>query len=202
MLECWLDTAQKYDVDEDLVRDTYIKCIGTNSRQTTEIYTNAFLDLLGEEKMWSLWKRSSDLYRERYSDRVLPLKAGVKEILEYLKTSGISVGIASSSPKQTVDQQIGQAGLANYFVGSIGGDAVKISKPDPEIYLLACDAFGFDPVNTFAIEDSFNGIRAASAAGMRPVMVPDIVPADTEMKRLSETVCKDLFAVKDYLAGL
>lgn len=38
LLECWLDTARKYDVDEDLVRKTYLKCIGTNSRQTTDIY--------------------------------------------------------------------------------------------------------------------------------------------------------------------
>ena len=202
LLECWLDTAQKYDVNEDLVRKTYLKCIGTNSRQTAAIYKNAFLDLLGEEKMWQLWNESNELHRKRYSGRILPLKSGVKGILEYLKVNRIPAGIASSSPQQTVDQRIRQAGLAGFFVGSIGGDAVKISKPNPEIYLLACDSFGFDPVNTFAIEDSFNGIRAASAAGMRPIMVPDIIPADSEMERLSEIVCVDLFEVMDYLAGL
>ena len=201
LLECWIDTAQKYDVDEDLIRNFFLRCIGLKIRQTKEFYTDAFLDLLGEEKMWLIWNESYELHKKKYSDGVFPLKAGVKEILEYLRTCGISAGIASSSTKQTVDQRISRSGLAEYFVGSIGGDTVKNSKPDPEIYLLACDTFGFDPVNTFAIEDSFNGIRAASAAGLRPVMVPDIVPADSEMKRLSEIVCKDLFEVVNYLAG-
>lgn len=123
-------------------------------------------------------------------------------IFDSEKSCGISAGIASTSPKQTVEKRISRSGLAGYFVGSIGGDAVKISKPDPEIYLLACDEFGFVPANTFAIEDSFNGIRAASAAGLRLIMVPDIVPADSEMKLLSEAVCQDLFEVVDYLAGL
>lgn len=79
LLECWIDIAQKYDVDEELVRNTYLECIGTNSRQTTEIYKNAFLDLLGEEKMWRIWNESNELYRKRYSGRAFPLKAGVKK---------------------------------------------------------------------------------------------------------------------------
>lgn len=200
LLECWIDIAKKYDLDETLVRNTYIRCIGTNSRQTAEIYKNAFLKILGEDKLWSVWNESVELHRERYSDGVLPLKKGVKEILEYLKSGGIQAGIASSSKKQTVEKQIGAAGLSDFFVGCVGGDAVKISKPEPEIYLLACKEFGFNPGSTFAIEDSFNGIRAANAAGMRPIMVPDIVPADSEMKRLSEIVCKDLFEVMKYFA--
>lgn len=199
LLECWLFIARKHGLDEELVRKTYIKCIGTNNSQTTEIYKNAFLNILGEEKLWSIWDESVKLFGERYPDGVLPLKAGVKEILEYLKRNGIMAGIASSTKKQTIEKQISKAGLSGYFVGVIGGDAVKISKPDPGIYLLACKEFGFDPANTFAIEDSFNGIRAAKAAGMRPIMVPDIVPADDEMKSLSEVVCKDLFEVMDYL---
>ena len=76
---------------------------------------------------------------------------------------------------------------------------MTVSKPNPEIYLLACREFGFEPSCTFAIEDSFNGIRAAHAAGMRPIMVPDMIPADVEMKSLSEIVCSDLMEAMDYL---
>lgn len=200
LLSCWIDTARKYGLDEALVRETFIKCIGTNRRQTAEIYRSAFLGLLGEEKTQRVWEESFELHRERYSDRTIPLKRGVREILDYLRAEGISVGIASSSARETVERRIANAGLSGYFVGSVGGDAVRISKPDPQIYLLACAAFGFDPADTFAIEDSYNGIRAASAAGMRPIMVPDIVPADGEMERLSEAVCKDLFEVMERLA--
>ena len=199
LLECWIETAGNYNMDEELVRSTYIKCIGTNSRQTTEIFTNAFGDILSEEMLKNIWDESVTLHRTRYPDGKLPVKAGVRDILEYLQSSGISVGIASSTRRQKVERQIKHAGLSDYFVGIIGGDAVTISKPNPEIYLLACREFGFEPGSTFAVEDSFNGIRAANAAGMRPIMVPDIVPADAEMHRLSEFVCKDLLEAMDYL---
>ncbi len=81
LLESWLETAERYGVDRELVRDTYIRCIGTNRNQTTEIYTSAFLPVLGEERMWSLWEESYALHRERHPGGVLPLKAGVRELL-------------------------------------------------------------------------------------------------------------------------
>lgn len=198
-LSCWLEVGARYGMEPELVRSTYVKCIGTNSNQTAEIYRNAFLEPLGEENMHRMWDDSVALHRERYAGDNMPIKAGVREILTFLKTRGVPVGIASSTQKSKVEDRIRTAGLSEYFVGAIGGDAVKISKPNPEIYLLACETFGFDPQNTFAIEDSFNGIRAASAAGMRPIMVPDIVSPDTEMERLSETICADLFEVMEYL---
>ncbi len=199
LLGCWLEVSEKYGLDKELVTKTYIKCIGTNHNQTTAIYKTAFGNVIDGNRLMTIWDESAALFRERYSDGNLPVKTGVTDILEYLNGNGISVGIASSTRKQTVERQIRNAGLYDYFVGIIGGDAVKVSKPNPEIYLLACHSFGFEPAVTFAIEDSFNGIRAASAAGMRPVMVPDIVPADAEMENLSEIVCKDLTAVMDYL---
>lgn len=199
LLECWIETAGKYDLEEELVRKTYIQCIGTNHHQTTEIFRNAFHSVLSDEMQKRIWNESVELHTTRYTDGVLPMKPGVIEILTYLQCRGIRAGIASSTKKQKVERQIRSAGLSDCFVGMIGGDAVKVSKPNPEIYLLACREFGFAPGNTFAIEDSFNGIRAASAAGMRPVMVPDIVPADAEMHRLSEIVCKDLIETMQYL---
>lgn len=204
-LSCWLEVGERFGMEPELVRSTYVKCIGTNSNQTAEIYRNAFLKRLGEENMQRMWKESVELHRARYAGDNMPIKAGVREILKFLKSRGIPVGIASSTQKSKVEQRIRTAGLSDYFVGAVGGDAVKISKPNPEIYLLACEAFGFAPENTFAIEDSFNGIRAASAAGMRPIMVPDIVTPDEEMRSLSETICTDLFEALAYLqtqAGL
>ena len=198
-LSCWLEVGERFGMEPELVRSTYVKCIGTNSNQTAEIYRNAFLERLGEENMQRMWKESVELHRARYAGDNMPIKAGVREILTFLKTFGIPVGIASSTQKSKVEDRIRTAGLSDYFVGAVGGDAVKISKPNPEIYLLACEAFGFDPANTFAIEDSFNGIRAASAAGMRPIMVPDIVTPDEEMRSLSETICADLFEAMAYL---
>ena len=198
-LRCWLEASAHYGLEPELVRSTYVKCIGTNSNQTAEIYRNAFLKRLGEKNMHRMWDESVELHRTRYAGDNLPIKAGVREILTFLKAGGIPVGIASSTQKSKVEQRIRTAGLSEFFVGAVGGDAVKISKPNPEIYLLACETFGFAPENTFTIEDSYNGIRAASAAGMRPIMVPDIVSADAEMRGLSEAICADLFGAMEYL---
>ena len=67
--------------------------------------------------------------------------------------------------------------------------------------LKSCEGINVDPKRAFAIEDSYNGIRSAHAGGLRPIMVPDLLPADDEMKELSEVVLKDLLEVRDYLMG-
>lgn len=60
------------------------------------------------------------------------------------------------------------------------------SKPCPDIYLMACGELGAKPGEAYAIEDSPNGIRSAYRAGMRPLMVPDMIAPDGEMRELSE----------------
>lgn len=78
----------------------------------------------------------------------------------------------------------------------------KRSKPEPDIYLLACEKMGVDPVETFAVEDSYHGVRSSSAAGMKVIMVPDLQPAQEEMERLSFAILPDLLKVKDFFADL
>ena len=70
------------------------------------------------------------------------------------------------------------------------------SKPDPEIFLRCADALegGKDP-GTYVIEDSYNGIRAAAAAGMKGIMVPDQLPPTEEMERLAFDIEPSLHAV-------
>ncbi|MBR1855864.1 MAG: HAD family phosphatase [Oribacterium sp.] len=200
LMDCWIETSVRYGVDKERMERTYIKCIGTNDNQTREIYESEFLGELGSQQLNSLWDDSVGLYKSRYSDGLLPVKKGVREILSFLKERNIIVGIASSSKHETILRQLDIAGISDYFSAVVGGDSVKISKPNPEIYLLACNALDVAPSETFAIEDSFNGIRAAHAAGMRPVMVPDIVEPDDEMKSLSEAICGSLVDAMNYLS--
>ena len=90
-------------------------------------------------------------------------------------------------------------GLLNYFDKVVCGDMVKRSKPEPDIFLKACEELQVNPSDAYAVEDSYNGIRAAHAAGMRPIMVPDMAEPTEEMERLSEVVLPSLFEVKQYL---
>lgn len=201
ILDCWIEASRAYPVSESLVRETFIKCIGTNNAQTTEIYNSTFSGILSPDDRESLWNESYGMFRSKYEGKCLPVKPGANEILEFLRARGIRTGLATSTRKDIATRELQDADLLQYFESITGGDSVRISKPDPEIYLLACKKMDVKPSDTMAIEDSYNGIRSAHAAGMRPIMVPDMVPADEEMMRLSESVCPDLFAVIDYIRG-
>lgn len=109
------------------------------------------------------------------------------------------MGLASSTRSTSVFGHLERSGFGKYFKAVITGDMVEHSKPRPDIYLLACRELGVDPEEAYAIEDSPNGIRAAHAAGMRPVMVPDMIAPDDEMRELSFLIRTDLFEVLDYL---
>ena len=75
----------------------------------------------------------------------------------------------------------------------------KKGKPDPEIFLMSCERLGGKPEETIVIEDSFNGIRAAHAAGMKPIMVPDIFQPDDEMREKAWKILSDLKQVSELL---
>ena len=68
------------------------------------------------------------------------------------------------------------------------------------IYLKACENLKVEPRMAVAVEDSYNGIRSAKRAGMVPVMVPDMVQPDEEMKGLAHVICQDLFEVKKWIS--
>ena len=199
-LLCWTKAAEAFGIHE--IEDVFYRCIGTNKNQTRQIVETAYSERFGSGIADRLLAESSALFHQNYDHGKLPVKTGVRELLNYLRENGIRIGLASSTRKAVIEEELEEAGLLTFFDQIVGGDAVKISKPNPEIYLLACEALGVPPKETFAIEDSYNGIRSAYAAGMRPIMVPDMVPADDEMKELSEVICEDLFAVREYLKNV
>ena len=96
-------------------------------------------------------------------------------------------------------QELRDAGLLEYFDVLVCGDKVERSKPAPDIFLKACEETGVSPARAYAVEDSYNGIRSAAAGGLRPVMVPDLMPPTEEMEQLAEVILPDLTAVERYL---
>lgn len=132
----------------------------------------------------------------------MPMKPGVRELLDFLTDSGYRLGLASSTAGHLVRTQLAGRDLLAYFKVVVSGDMVTRSKPAPDIFLKACAEIGALPSEAFAIEDSYHGIRAAAAAGMKALMVPDIVLPDDEMKRLAERVFSSLTEVLDFFRSL
>ena len=177
--DCWRQIAAEEQLPD--VETAIEACIGLNHADT-----KAYLDdKYGERFQYEAFSaRSSILFKEMISREGLPLKSGVRELLQYLKEERIPIGLASSSRYETVCREMKELQLYDYFWKIIGGNMVEHSKPNPEIYSRACELMGQAPKDCIAIEDSPNGIRAASAAGMKPVMVPDLIQPTEEIEGL------------------
>ena len=190
-LDVWKELAGELGLEN--IEDVFKSCIGTTSAMCFRILTEAYG---GKFDARAFQSEASERFQEKYSGGRLPIMSGVKEILTFLKNNGIRIGIASSTGEATVRREIAEAGLAGYFETITCGDMLRKSKPEPDIYLLACRKMGVVPEETVAVEDSFNGIRSAWSAGLIPVMVPDLIPADGEMYEKAEAVVTDLFEAK------
>ena len=193
-MNCWIELAEKYDIKN--IEKPYLACTGTTDKRTREIMIEAYGDDFPYDEYA---KEASKMYHERYDGGRLPVKIGVYEILEFLKLNNKKIALASSTKRQKVINQLRDAGILDYFDEIVTGDMVEKSKPDPEIFLLACDRLNVSYNRAYAIEDSYNGVRAAYRGGLRPIMVPDLLPADDEMIRISKTVKDDLIGVVRYL---
>lgn len=195
--QAWIELADKYNLEN--MDEVYYQCIGVNASKTREIFLNYY----GEDFPYEIYaKEASKWFHDRFDGGRLPLKSGIKEILMFLKENGYKIGLASSTRKAVVKQEIEDAGLLSFFDNLTCGDMLKKSKPEPDIFLMACESLGVLPQEAIAIEDSYNGIRAAYRAKMTPIMVPDMIAPDEEMKGLAHKICKDLNEVRVWLAEM
>ena len=128
-----------------------------------------------------------------------PKKPGLDELLAWLDEQHIPMAVASSSRMDVIQRNLDNWGMRSYFSVLASGQQVTRSKPDPEIFLLAAEKLGVAPGHALVLEDSYNGVRAGAAGGFVTVMVPDLLPADDEMRRLYTAECRSLFEVLDGL---
>ena len=195
VLAVWRELAAELDLPG--IGEVFLRCVGTNKRRTEEILLAAYPGLDFPAFDGEVRRR----FRARYDGGRLPVKPGTEQILRALRERSVPLALASSTDSAVVRRELEEAGLLGYFDAVIGGDQVHVSKPNPEIFLLAAQALDAAPEDCFVIEDSFNGIRAARAAGMHGVMVPDLLPPDGEMERLAEVILPDLAAAEEYIIG-
>ena len=129
----------------------------------------------------------------------VPKKPGLDELLAWLDANHIPMAVASSSRMASIRHHLDGWGLTHYFKVIVSGEQFSASKPDPEIFLRAAEALGTARDRTLVLEDSYNGVRASAAGGFVTVMVPDMAPANDEMRRLYTAECCDLYEVLEGL---
>lgn len=143
-------------------------------------------------------KRNHEIMAELLADG-MPIKTGAIELLQWLQDEKWRVALATSTGRESTMHHLESAQMTQYFDQIITGEQVQHGKPDPEIYAKACAAIGACPATTYAVEDSPNGIRSAAAAGLRVIMVPDLVPVSAEQMPFLTSVQPDLLEVMQWL---
>ena len=133
VMQCWKELAKKYNIPD--IEQAVLSCTGTTMKRTREI----MLETYGADFPYDSYaKESSVIYHSRYDGGRLPMKPGVVELLTFLKEEGKKIALASSTRRQTVTNQLKDAGILDFFDQVICGDMVERSKPAPDIFLKAC----------------------------------------------------------------
>ena len=182
-LEC--SKLYGYNVPEELIRST----MGNNSAETR----NRFMNYMGEDFPYEeFMERESVLHQKYIEEHSIQKKKGCDELLSFLEEKGIRKAIATSTKRKTADRFLEITGLTGRFDHIVYGDDLKESKPRPEIYLKAIEAFPYKKEEILAFEDSGNGILSADAAGLKVVHIPDLAEVSDEIKEKSLAVFDDL----------
>jgi HAD superfamily hydrolase (TIGR01509 family) len=168
----------------------YAQFVGRGNDEAERLLAERFGDALAIDEFRVRWRRDFD---ERLEQEPLPRKPGAIELLDLLDERGIAKGLATSSPREIAQRCLGD--LALRFTAIAFGDEVEHSKPAPDLFLLAAQRLGIAPSRCLVLEDSEAGVRAARAAGMDVIMVPDLIPPTEEIAAMTASVCPTLHDV-------
>ncbi len=194
--EIWKQLGEREGLSQ--IDNVFMDCVGRSYEDTRLVFYRYY----GKDFAFVAFREEARrMFFQVIETEGIPIKQGVNELLVYLQEEGYKIGLASSSKKQDILSHLNQAEIRDYFKVIIGGDQVRQSKPHPEIYQLACEQLGGIPHETFCIEDSLNGVRAGIAAGLKVIMVPDLIHPTPEILAQVHKKCSSLLEVKNYLSN-
>lgn len=194
---CWERAAEEIGLSG--IHAIFMQCVGRN-KSDTERLLEKYLPQEGAAVKFR--NRTGELFEVVEREKGLKKMPFVLECLESLKNAGFRLAVASSTRALKVHPQLKNAGIFDYFETLTTGDMVVHSKPDPEIYQKAASSLGLGPEECVAVEDSPNGVRSATAAGIKCIMVPDLIAPDEEMKEKAWKIFGNLRETAEFLISL
>jgi HAD superfamily hydrolase (TIGR01509 family) len=175
--------------------DVFRQCVGVNGVRAREVIREGLGHAVAPEEFWTAWDR---FYHAAHAREPIRVKAGAEALLEQLSAWQMPMGVATSTRVAQATRKLTETGLAGYFSAIVGGDQVERSKPHPDIYLRVAHLLAAPPSACLALEDSENGVRAAVAAGMTVVQVPDLQLPSDDLRSLGHIVLESLEQVPGY----
>lgn len=155
-------------------------------------------DALGVERTDALLADSYARY-DGIVEAGVPLRPGILELLELLDAHQVPRAVATATRTPLAQRKLEAAGLLAYFQAVATSTEVAHSKPAPDIYLLAAARLGVAPQHCLALEDSPTGVRAALAAGMTTIQIPDLLEPDDDVRALGHRITGSLHDVHQML---
>ena len=194
--QAWAELFQEHGVSLEL--DWWFDYIG---RESGWVDVHGHLEtLLGHELDRAAIKARRDARKEELI-HALDVIVGVREWVMEAKSRGLRLGIASSSPRSWVCGHLERLAFMEHWDAIVCREDVARAKPEPDLFLRAVERLGISPGEAIAIEDSPNGIRAAKAAGLACIAVPnqltrqrDLGEADLLLESLSDLPLADALA--------
>ncbi|MEL6225897.1 MAG: HAD family phosphatase [Pseudomonadota bacterium] len=168
--------------------DVFARMIGRNYRSSRPILEEALVGQVAIETFEAVCRRHVQAI---FEDGV-PVKSGVIDLLARLRKIDMPMAVATSTETARAREKLKKAELLEAFQHVVGGDQVERSKPDPDIYLEAARRLSANPAASVALEDSENGVRAAHAAGMTVIQVPDLIQPSDSLRMLGHTIAADV----------
>jgi HAD superfamily hydrolase (TIGR01509 family) len=174
----------------------FAQMIGRSKRDSAGLMRDALGPDFDFEKVYLA---TGAIYEEIIARDGLPLKRGAREILADLAARKVPLAVATSTRHPVAERRLAQIGLLPYFSVVVTGDQVTHGKPAPDIFCEAARRLGIDPAASYALEDSHAGVRSAHGAGLKVIMVPDLLPPTPEIAALTHAIVPSLLDARALL---
>ena len=193
-MQAWKDAAAElgYEITDELLRKTR----AINVKEAARIFESEIGNGFSYDKTRAVRVRIAEEIIHRESPI---LKPGVTELLAFLQRKDIRLSAASSTNLKGTQAHLAESGILDPFEVVVGGDMVTKGKPNPDIFLKAAELLHLAPQECIVVEDSPAGIRAAHAAGMKAVLVPDQAAITQEIIDMSDVVLESLLDMPAYI---
>lgn len=192
----WMITGKEYGIDEDEMQSLCNLIAGATREHNEKLMKSHF----GEDFDYGSFREKT---MNRMDAEILAngvdLKPGVKELFQYLKENGYKIALATSTAEERASRNLKNAGILDAFDKIVYGGTVPNGKPAPDIYLKACKELGIAPSEAMGVEDSINGVKSSSAAGLYTVMVIDLIEPTEEIRPLADQIYNSLFDIIELL---
>jgi DNA helicase-2/ATP-dependent DNA helicase PcrA len=187
---CWMEAIRRFGYTVTEEQAYHLRSLG---KPFAKEY---FRGLFGEDFPFEEVRNERKVLVENaLREHGIELKPGVEETLAFLRERQVTVAVATATDMERTTRYLKEVGIFDVFDRIISARMVEQGKPAPDVYLYACRELGLEPGECFAVEDSPNGVKSASAAGCKVVMVPDQTEPD-------EKLCGLLYAKMDVISDI